>query len=223
MRKILAAIMLALTGSVLAIDFYVAPNGNDSASGTSINAPFATIQKAVDSVSAGDTIYVRAGVYREQVTFGSSGLPGQPITLCSWPGETATISGAEVFTGIWSVYSGPIYQAATTDSFMQLWVDGHPMNEARWPNADPEALYAAPQSILGAAGNTTTLNSTNLPPGNWNGGTVVISPVGGSATSSRIITSYVAGGSLTYATPLVEAPISSCSFFTCSAHWMELM
>ena len=44
---------------------YVAENGNDSASGTHQNDPYATIKHALSQASAGDTVYVYPGVYTE--------------------------------------------------------------------------------------------------------------------------------------------------------------
>ncbi|MBN2390924.1 MAG: right-handed parallel beta-helix repeat-containing protein [Anaerolineae bacterium] len=72
--------------------YYVAPTGNDDHIG-SIAYPWHTIQKAADTLSAGDTVYIRAGVYGEQVIPQNSGSAGQPITYAAYPGETATLDG----------------------------------------------------------------------------------------------------------------------------------
>jgi parallel beta-helix repeat protein len=53
---------LFLIGEVRAATYYVAPNGNDSNSG-SINAPFKTIQKAANIVNPGDIVIVKDGTY----------------------------------------------------------------------------------------------------------------------------------------------------------------
>lgn len=45
-----------------ATDFYVAPNGNDTNSGT-INNPLETIKKAQELASSGDVVYIRGGLY----------------------------------------------------------------------------------------------------------------------------------------------------------------
>jgi hypothetical protein len=49
--------------SIFAADWYVAPRGDDMATG-SIEQPFATIQRAQDSAAAGDTVFIRGGTYR---------------------------------------------------------------------------------------------------------------------------------------------------------------
>lgn len=73
--------------------YYVATNGNDSNPGT-LDAPWATVQHAADTVSAGDTVLVRGGVYNEHVGFQASGDTAQGyISFASYPGEMATLDG----------------------------------------------------------------------------------------------------------------------------------
>ncbi len=70
--------------------YYVAPEGNDAYPGT-FSQPWRTIQKAASTAQAGDTVYIRGGVYHEKVIVRHSGAPGVPITFQSYPGETAVI------------------------------------------------------------------------------------------------------------------------------------
>ncbi len=79
----------------LGMTYYVAPTGNDDHVG-SIAYPWRTIQKAADTLSAGDTVYIRAGIYNEQVIPQNSGSAGQPITYAAYPGETATLDGSSI-------------------------------------------------------------------------------------------------------------------------------
>src|ERR1700732_2082544 len=73
--------------------YYVSTSGKDTSSGT-ITSPWRTIQHAANSVKAGDTVYVRAGVYNEIVSIPSSGsASGGYITFSSHPGELAIIDG----------------------------------------------------------------------------------------------------------------------------------
>ncbi|MBN1484358.1 MAG: hypothetical protein JXA37_06510, partial [Chloroflexia bacterium] len=51
---------LASNGTV----YYVAPTGSDSNPGTQ-DYPWQTIQKAADTLAAGDTVYIKAGIYEE--------------------------------------------------------------------------------------------------------------------------------------------------------------
>src|SRR5437016_2111645 len=57
---------------VIGIAFYVSTTGSDSNPGT-VTSPWRTIQHASNSVQAGDTVYVRGGVYNESVNVEVSG------------------------------------------------------------------------------------------------------------------------------------------------------
>jgi hypothetical protein len=72
--------------------YYVSPSGNDSNPGTKDN-PFKTIQKGVNVLTAGKTLYVRGGTYNEAVTIKGSGTSGNPITIIAYPGETPILNG----------------------------------------------------------------------------------------------------------------------------------
>ncbi|MFA4870837.1 MAG: right-handed parallel beta-helix repeat-containing protein [Pedobacter sp.] len=75
--------------------FYVATNGNDANLGTEAQ-PWRTIQKAADTLTAGQTVYVKTGTYNEQVTIQNSGSADNWITFTSYPGQTATIDGVGI-------------------------------------------------------------------------------------------------------------------------------
>ena len=75
--------------------YYVAASGDDSAAG-SVDAPYRTIQHGVDQLKAGDVLYVREGVYTEEVIIDNSGESGNPITISAYPGERPIIDGRYV-------------------------------------------------------------------------------------------------------------------------------
>ncbi len=79
--------------AVIGIAFYVSTTGNDSNPGT-ISSPWRTIQHAANSVKAGDTVYVRGGMYNESVNIPASGsaIAGS-ITFQTFPGESAILDG----------------------------------------------------------------------------------------------------------------------------------
>src|SRR5689334_21541756 len=89
----LAAIGTA-DAATAATTYYVATTGSDSGAGT-LAAPFATIQKAIDTVAAGGTIAVRGGTYaltaNLQIT--KSGTAAAPITLTRYGTEKVVIDG----------------------------------------------------------------------------------------------------------------------------------
>ena len=63
------------------------PDGNDSAPGTA-DRPYATAQRLVNALAAGETGCLRAGTYREDLTVATPG-----VGLTSYPGDQATVAG----------------------------------------------------------------------------------------------------------------------------------
>jgi len=91
----LLILMLSTTGIANKVntDLYVATNGQDSNPGT-IENPLRTIQHAADIAKPGDTVYVRAGSYCQQLAVKVSGNAQQGfITFQSQPGERAVLDG----------------------------------------------------------------------------------------------------------------------------------
>ena len=87
-------VLLAAPLAASAADYYVAPTGSDSAAGT-MAAPFATVGRGQKAASAGDTVFIRGGVYMFSgtsatvgVAFTKSGTPDQRINYFAYPGET---------------------------------------------------------------------------------------------------------------------------------------
>lgn len=94
-----------------AADIYVSPSGSDKAAGSE-QAPLQTLKKAIESASAGTTIYLREGTYRpsqsEIMRTGAEGVydcvynlskagkKGSPIVIAGYPGEKAVIDLSDV-------------------------------------------------------------------------------------------------------------------------------
>jgi hypothetical protein len=77
--------------------FYVSTTGSDSNSGRTVARPWQHIQTAANRVGPGSTVYVRGGVYHEQVTLPTSGNASRGvIQFQSFPGETAILDGTGV-------------------------------------------------------------------------------------------------------------------------------
>lgn len=90
------ASLVIVSNPLQAAEFYVATNGNDNNPGT-IDLPFASIAQGQQVASAGDTVWMRGGVYEfnagagaspNAVYFNKSGAPGQRINYWAYPGET---------------------------------------------------------------------------------------------------------------------------------------
>ena len=137
--RVFSGVLALAATCAQATDYYVATNGNDSAAGT-IGAPFATIQKAANSmVSAGDTCYIRGGTYHEEVVSYRSGTAANPLTFTAYNNEVVTLDGTESLADLgstgWTPHSGNIYKTTLTKDIWQLFDDGEMMIMARWPNA----------------------------------------------------------------------------------------
>lgn len=61
--------------------YYVSPGGSDGNDGFSQDAPFRTIQKAVDLAQSDESITLLPGVYLQDVVTKRSGTSGNPITI----------------------------------------------------------------------------------------------------------------------------------------------
>lgn len=73
--------------------FFVAPNGNDANPGT-ITRPFRTIGHGITKLQPGHTLYLRGGTYYEHTLLVRvAGTAASPITIRSYPGESAIVDG----------------------------------------------------------------------------------------------------------------------------------
>ncbi len=94
--------------------YHVSPNGSDAADG-SLNAPFASLEKARDVIrllttaqrAGGVTVYLRGGIHRRTTTFSltgqDSGTTTAPIIYAAYPGETPILTSTRVIASAqWS-------------------------------------------------------------------------------------------------------------------------
>ena len=105
--KSATAVVTLVTQLASGTTYYVATTGSDSNPGT-FSGPWKTIQHAADSVHAGDTVYVRGGVYNELVSIKVSGSAAAGfITFSSYPGEVATVDGTKLKIpgGQWGLFT----------------------------------------------------------------------------------------------------------------------
>jgi len=72
--------------------YYVAKNGSDSNPGTEAQ-PWLTIRKAALTMTAGDTVYIKEGVYHESIEPANSGDSGAWITYRNYPGDRVVLDG----------------------------------------------------------------------------------------------------------------------------------
>ena len=119
---------------ILEADFHVNqnhPQASDTNPGTE-DLPFLTISAALSQATAGDTVLVRAGIYRESINLPSGDAENRFI-LTGAPGERVVVSGMEKVSG-WTIHSGNIWRAAFNGDVEYLYVNGVRQEIAREPN-----------------------------------------------------------------------------------------
>ena len=100
LRRCLTITALVISPSVNAAHYYVATDGSDENSGTTLTQPFATIQHPVNQMNRGDTCFIRGGSYRESVNLaGKAGVQTQPITLTRYRNEKVILDGTDKIKG----------------------------------------------------------------------------------------------------------------------------
>ena len=113
---VLAVLALAsLSAGAFATTYYVATNGNDSNPGTSTQ-PWATLQKAVNTINPGDTALVRPGTYLG-CRISRSGQAGAVCTLAAETPGTVTINAPGPSNTKSSLIEVELY-----DSTVRYWV-----------------------------------------------------------------------------------------------------
>ena len=161
--------LIVLSVPLNANTYYVSPTGSDTGSNSGgINDPFMTINHAAQIAQPGDTVTIRAGIYREEVV-----PKANNVTYTSYANESVTVNGTTKVTTWTSPISGnyiyttimptsvsgiPGPSAATDDE--QVFVDGLMMNPARYPaplNYDVSHPAMAISQSGGLAGSLTTV------------------------------------------------------------------
>lgn len=95
-KPILLPLLISLQIKLFAINYYVSPSGNDTNAGTSIALAWQTFQKALNSATAGSTVYILAGTYNEKTILGVSGVAGNPIVFRNYNTDTVIIDGTGI-------------------------------------------------------------------------------------------------------------------------------
>lgn len=97
---VVLAVALAFPSIGLCAEYFVATTGNDTNNNGSSASPFRTLQRAANTVGAGDTVTVRAGTYVGfQLT--TSGTAANRITFVADPGVlvNAKLASASAYSG----------------------------------------------------------------------------------------------------------------------------
>jgi hypothetical protein len=181
--------MEALETRVLLSAWCVSPAGNDAARGN-LQHPFATIQHAADMARPGDTVFIKAGTYRQTVAPPNSGTASKPITFRPYKNQKVVVDGADPVSG-WTAGANGIYQTSDMtwdlgDGNNQLFANGQMSPEARWPNSSSDIASLWNQTFAMVTGSTigavhggmgtATISVPDLtnPAGTWVGATIHI-------------------------------------------------
>ena len=97
-----------------------------------VPAQYPTIQKAIDAAKGGDTVVVKGGVYRENVTI-SKDYGETPLTVRAASGERVVLSGFEDITD-WKDMGGGLYSAHVDKKLGDLYVGLVQQQCGRWPD-----------------------------------------------------------------------------------------
>ena len=128
--------------------FYVSPQGDDAAGGTTLEKPVRTVAKALDLVrqapkDASITVYLRGGPYPLTaplvLTPEHSGTAEHPVIIKPYENESPLITGGRRVTG-WTKHDDNLWKTQLDDVkagqwyFTQLFVNGRRCPRARIPN-----------------------------------------------------------------------------------------
>ncbi|MFL2611193.1 MAG: BspA family leucine-rich repeat surface protein, partial [Flavobacteriaceae bacterium] len=119
--------------------YYVSKSGNNSNTGN-FGAPFLTVSHAVSVINPGDQIYIREGVYHENIVFNNiDATSGNETLISSYNNEEVIIDGTIKVSTTWADDTIGGVQVKKlenfTNSITQLFVGNNQMVMARWPNA----------------------------------------------------------------------------------------
>jgi len=149
----------------LARTYVVSPAGDDKAAGDATH-PLRTISAAAQRAMPGDTILVKAGVYRERVAPPRGGAPGKPIIYRGEALGKVFVRGSELWQPQWKWHKQGVYYAVPEEALFndQAYIDsGNPLRvelastpyarngkqeRLRFNYGDPNLVYTCGQVIV---------------------------------------------------------------------------
>jgi hypothetical protein len=164
-RLLFVITMLICTLPAMGKQWFVATTGNNANAGT-ISQPFLNIQKALDVMAPGDTVWVRGGTYSEKLVWKTSGSSGHNSLLSAYNSETVVVDGG-ASSNLAMIYIDSksfltIRTLTLTNNFMQdaegihivgtardIAVESCKINHIGWSsdaNADPYSVSPSGQS-----------------------------------------------------------------------------
>jgi Right handed beta helix region len=127
---IFGMLCLLFPNAVYAATYYVAMNGNDGNPGTEA-LPWKSLQKAKDSVAAGDTVRIKAGDYfvGSSLRMTRAGTAGSPITYrAHGDGEVRITNSSILPADSWKRVRDSIYSTQITPPVLAVFQNGIPLH-----------------------------------------------------------------------------------------------
>jgi Right handed beta helix region len=104
---------------ITSVQYHVATSGSDGARGT-LQDPWRTVQKAVETLAIGETAVIHAGTYNTPVSWSSSGTSESPISLIgAGDGETVLTGDVEI-KGQYVRVAGLVFDGSLRTGFSPL-------------------------------------------------------------------------------------------------------
>jgi len=144
-----ALILFIINFSLNAQEIYVDINSQSEVPSGSLSNPYKTIQEAVDAAVPGAEIFIKEGVYREQVE-----LSVDSISISAFQNDKVVINGTEAVLN-WEYVTGNLYKAIVPwdvdewDQSNQVFIDGKMIDLTRWPkntSLEPIVMPTAAQA-----------------------------------------------------------------------------
>ena len=92
MRKTAFLLLCWMSASLSGATYYVSPAGSDKNPGTDPARPAKSINRILQKTKSGDTVMLKGGIYREQISMEWANKNPNPITIKAFPDETPVIS-----------------------------------------------------------------------------------------------------------------------------------
>ncbi len=163
---IFVLITILFTNLAFSQNIIVSQNEGTLEGDGSSGSPFLTISQAVSSATGGDAIYLKDGIFRENVQIEKSN-----ITITT-DNKNVFITGTDLIEGFTDTGNG-IYKAYAPDEVTQLFVDGIPQIRAKYPNQPVDTnLFNFTTIEVKFSGSSVTSSEITQPDGFFNGATI---------------------------------------------------
>jgi hypothetical protein len=154
------AVPASITGNTYYVDGVYGKDTND---GRSLASAFATVKKGVSKVAAGDTVLIRAGLYREGIDLNGvpSGTAAKPITFGSYGDGEVILDGSTKVSG-WTQVSGSIWRAPVGFTPIGVVLNDVPLKQT--PDGASAVTAGSGKWFYDAAGKTITADVGSVNP-----------------------------------------------------------